>query len=253
MPRYRATLAYDGTHYFGFQRQGDTPTIQLMLESAIWRVTGDDVTVLGAGRTDTGVHASGQVIAFDVDWAYDDHALLRAINANLPDDIALQDIRRADPDFHPRYQALSRRYVYTVINTPHRHPLYRHSAWHIYGDISLDLLHITATMLIGEHDFGAFGQDPMKHGNTIREVYLSEWTSTPISYGRLLCYTVEANAFLYHMVRRMVGVQLAVGRGRMSIDQFMTIFQSASLENIKHMAPPHGLVLEKVRYPDDNS
>ncbi|MCL4256457.1 MAG: tRNA pseudouridine(38-40) synthase TruA, partial [Anaerolineae bacterium] len=102
-------------------------------------------------------------------------------------------------------------------------------------------------------DFRAFGQDPMKRDNTVREVYLSEWTSTPIAQGRLLHYTVEANAFLYHMVRRMVGLQIAVGRGIMTIDQFRHIFQTGALEKVKHMAPPHGLVLEKVRYKDDNS
>ncbi len=253
MPRYRATLAYDGTHYFGFQRQDDTPTIQLAVEQAIYQLTGQSVAVIGAGRTDTGVHASGQVIVFEVDWAHDELTLLRALNFHLPEDIAIQAICLAEADFHPRYDALSRRYVYTILNTPHRHPLYRYSAWHIYGDISLDILHTTAQMLIGEHDFRAFGQDPMKRDNTVREVYVSEWTSTSIAHGRLLHYTVEANAFLYHMVRRMVGLQIAVGRGVMTLDQFQHIFQTGALEKVKHMAPPHGLVLEKVRYKDDNS
>jgi len=252
MARYRAILVYDGTNYFGFQRQGDTPTIQLMLELAIQKVTGQTVTVIGAGRTDTGVHASGQVVAFDVMWHHADEILLRAINANLPSDIALQSIRQQD-GFHPRYQAISRRYVYTIINTPYRHPLYRNSAWHIYGNISFSALENVAQMLIGKRDFKAFGHDPMGHDNTIREVYMSQWSSEPIPNGVLLRYTVEANAFLYHMVRRMVGAQLSVGRGILSPDEFAKIVADGAMEKIQQIAPPNGLVLEKVRYSDDNN
>ncbi|MCU0481790.1 MAG: tRNA pseudouridine(38-40) synthase TruA [Anaerolineae bacterium] len=252
MTRYRAILAYDGTAYQGFQRQNDAPTIQLMLENAIQKVTGQLVTVIGAGRTDTGVHATGQVVAFDVDWAHDDESLLRALNFHLPDDIALQDIRQHD-GFHPRYDALARRYVYTVIHTPHRHPLYRHSAWHLYGELSLGALQTVAPMLIGERDFKAFGHDPMKRDNTVREVFVSEWSSTPITDGVLLRYTVEANAFLYHMVRRMVSAQIAVGRGMMSIDEFTHILAIGDMGKIRQIAPSHGLVLEKVRYSDDNN
>jgi tRNA pseudouridine38-40 synthase len=251
MPRYRATLAYDGTAYMGFQRQLTSPTIQLSIETAIQQVTGQAVTLMGAGRTDAGVHASGQVIAFDVDWKHPDEALLRAINAHLPPDIALQSICQHE-GFHPRYDALSRRYVYTVINTPNRHPLYHQSAWHVRGDISLMAMQTVAEMLIGVHDFRAFGQDPQGGDSTIREVFISEWTSTPIPDGALLRYTVEANAFLYHMVRRMVGAQVLVGRGMLSPEAFLGIFQDGAMEKIKQIAPPHGLVLEKVRYPEDN-
>src|SRR5262249_47161315 len=120
--RYRATLAYDGTAYQGFQRQiGDTPTVQLALEKAITRVTEQKVTVSGAGGTDSGVPATGQVIASDVDWKHSDEALLRAINAKLPPDIALQDITPA-PDFHPRFEAVSRLYRYRVFQSKQRQP-----------------------------------------------------------------------------------------------------------------------------------
>src|SRR5262245_31730658 len=128
--RYRATVAYDGTAYLGFQRQaGDAPTIQGTLERAIQAVTQQTATVVGAGRTDTGVHALGQVIAFDVEWGHSDDDLLRAINANLPNDIAFQDIAR-QPDFHPRFDARSRVYVYQLIQSLHRQPLLRYRAWH---------------------------------------------------------------------------------------------------------------------------
>lgn len=252
MTRYRAVLTYDGTAYMGFQRQGDVPTIQLMLENAIQSVTGQSATVIGAGRTDTGVHATGQVVAFDVNWTHEDEALLRAINFHLPDDIALHAIRQQD-GFHPRYDALARQYMYTIINTPNRHPLYRHSAWHLYGEISLIALQTVAPMLIGERDFKAFGHDPMKHDNTVREVFISEWSAEPIPDGVLLRYKVEANAFLYHMVRRMVSAQIAVGRGIMSVDEFSQIVADGAIEKVRQIAPPQGLVLEKVRYSDDNN
>jgi tRNA pseudouridine38-40 synthase len=114
-------------------------------------------------------------------------------------------------------------------------------------------LQAVAPTLIGERDFKAFGHDPMKRDNTVREVYVSEWSSMPIANGVLLRYTVEANAFLYHMVRRMVAVQIAVGRGKMSINELMQIVADGAIEKVRQIAPPHGLVLEKVRYSDDNN
>src|SRR6185503_8073316 len=135
--RYRATLAYDGTDYQGFQRQiGDTPTIQLAVEKAILAVTGQTATVNGAGRTDAGVHATGQVIAFDVDWNHGDAALLRAINANLPDAIALQDIETA-PGFHPRFDAIARLYRYRVFQADQRQPMMRLQNWCVRWDLNL--------------------------------------------------------------------------------------------------------------------
>lgn len=250
MPRYRATLAYDGTAYFGFQRQRNVSTIQQRLEDAIQRATGQSVTVIGAGRTDTGVHARGQVVAFDVAWNHPDEALLRAINAHLPEDIAIHTICQHE-GFHPRFDALSRTYRYTVLNAPYRHPLWRYTAWQVRGDIDITKLQTVALMLIGEHDFGAFGHPP-QGDNTIRRVMVSQWTASQVIDGRLLVYEVEANAFLYHMVRRMVGAQMAVGRGLLSVAEFADIFHTQALDKIKTIAPPQGLVLEKVRYPEDN-
>ena len=132
MTRYRATLAYDGTAYAGFQRQAaGTPTIQGALEAAIERVCRQTVTVLGAGRTDAGVHASGQVIAFDVDWRHAASDLLRALNANLPTDIALQSIALAEAGFHPRFSARSRTYVYRFYPRRVRQPLWDRQAWFV--------------------------------------------------------------------------------------------------------------------------
>jgi tRNA pseudouridine38-40 synthase len=247
--RYRATLAYDGTAYYGFQRQaGDTPTIQLVVEQAISQVIKQAATVVGAGRTDTGVHAIGQVIAFDAEWRHSDDILLKAINGNLPDDIALQDIRQ-QPGFHPRFDAYSRTYRYRVAEVKQRQPLIRNSAWQLWGrrHISEATLERAAAMLIGEHDFAAFGTPPTGE-NTIRIVYRSEWRCQDEAFGRVWTYTVEANAFLQHMVRRMVTLLVRTGRGELTIEEFEGLFRRAQLIEGIPMAPPQGLTLEAVRY-----
>ncbi len=250
MLRYRATLAYDGTAYYGFQRQAaHTPTIQLALETAIAKVTGQSVTVLGAGRTDAGVHATGQVIAFDVAWRHADPALLRAINAHLPDDIALQSIRQ-HAGFHPRYDALSRRYAYTVIIARQRQPLFERYAWRVREPLNGAVMQAAAQLLIGEHDFATFGQPPQGE-NTVRYVLVSQWSQTDETYGTRLTYTVEANAFLHHMVRRMVAIQVEVGQERRTLDTFEADFKAADIARARAIAPPQGLVLTAVQYPDE--
>jgi len=245
--RYRATLAYDGTAYQGFQRQiGDTPTIQLSVEKAIAACTAQAVTVHGAGRTDSGVHATGQVIAFDVAWAHDDGALLRAINAHLPDDIALQDITPA-PGFHPRFDALSRLYRYRVCQAKQRQPLLRFQVWHVRWTLDLGRMTQAARLLEGEHDFAAFGKPP-KGENTVRRVYQSRWFMQPGGLGMMWIYNIEANAFLQHMVRRIVWHMVEVGRGKASVEQFEAHFRRAVLPSEGSIAPPQGLTLEQVSY-----
>lgn len=245
--RYRATLAYDGTAYQGFQRQaGDTPTIQRAVERAITRVTGQDATVIGAGRTDSGVHASGQVIAFDVAWKHADADLLRALNAVLPDDIALQDLWQ-HPGFHPRFDAQARLYAYTIVQAAQRQPLLLRQSWHIRGVLDIDTMQEAAKLLLGEHDFATFGSPPVGD-NTVRTMYRSEWNTQTEPYGVLLTYHVEANAFLQHMVRRMVGMLVDVGRGMTDVQHFERAFRAANLTESGTVAPPQGLVLEKVSY-----
>ncbi len=260
--RWRATLAYDGTAYNGFQRQADgIHTIQGTVEAAIAAVTGQPVTVIGAGRTDTGVHAEGQVISFDVAWKHSAEALLNAVNAVLPDDIAMSDmvmlsqqagIRQAEGvaserGFHPRFDATARVYRYTVYSAPQRSPLLYHRAWHIRAALDTAAMQQAAGMLVGRHDFGAFGLPP--HGeNTVRQVMRSEWMAD----GSLLVYHVEANAFLQHMVRRIVGALVTVGRGGLSVSAFEAVFRGGQIVAKIPLAPPGGLVLEQVKYEGES-
>ncbi|NOK85998.1 MAG: tRNA pseudouridine(38-40) synthase TruA [Chloroflexi bacterium AL-W] len=248
MPRFRATLAYDGTAYQGFQRQRDgVPTVQNTVEQAIQRITSQAVSVIAAGRTDSGVHAVGQVIAFDADWTRPVADLLRGINAVLPSDVALQDLQE-QAGFHPRYDALSRQYIYTIIQSPQRQPLWVRRAWIIREPLNMDVMNAAAALFVGRHDFAALGHPPQGE-NTVRDLFVSEWAYTPHSFGSEYVYTVRATAFLHHMVRRMVGLMADVGRGWMALEACARIFADADISQVKTIAPPQGLVLASVQYP----
>lgn len=250
MARYVATLAYDGTDYYGFQRQPKhIPTIQGEVETAISKITHQNVSIIGAGRTDTGVHAIGQVVAFDVDWKHETNTLLLAINSQLPSDIALQAIRQQE-GFHPRYDALWRQYFYQVATVPARNPLLNRQVWQVNEDLNLPQMIQAAQKLIGMHDFGTFGTPPKQGStNTVREIFISQWEDVPSDYGKMWIYRIRATAFLYHMVRRIVGTLVQVGRGKITLDEFITIFNSRDIQQAKLLAPPQGLVLEAVEYP----
>lgn len=251
--RYRARLAYDGTAYEGFQRQlPGHPTIQEAVEVAIQQVTKKPTAVIGAGRTDSGVHASGQVIAFEVEgWSRGEAILLKALNATLPRDIALQDLAIAEPDFHPRFDAATRLYRYRVLNVSQPQPLLRHRAWQVRGALDHKAMQAGAEMLIGQHDFAAFGTPPTG-SNTVRRVLQSEWSVQTSEYGPLWTYTVEAEAFLKHMVRRMVAALVAIGRGDWSVSDLEGRFQARVLIDSLPLAPPQGLTLEAVTYTPES-
>jgi tRNA pseudouridine38-40 synthase len=247
MARYRATLAYDGSAYYGYQIQPDKPTVQGELEKALEKVFAERIMVLAAGRTDTGVHATGQVIAFDAEWKHDEATLLRALNANLPEDIALQDIQE-QAAFHPRFDALSRTYRYHVAVVEVRQPLLMKRAWQMQQPLDIAWMQGIADELVGQHDFASFGNPPQGE-NTVREVFRSVWQQESFDGGEWFIYEIEATAYLQHMVRRIVGIQLAVGSGQLEKKQFESIFRSADLSQCKWIAPPQGLTLVEVRYP----
>lgn len=248
--RYRAVIAYDGTDYFGFQRQAQLPTVQGTIEAALLRLTGQPVTVIGAGRTDTGVHATGQVIAFDAAWKHTPDELGRALNATLPGAVAVQALDEAAEGFHPRFDARSRTYEYTLYVAPSRQPLWDRYAWHVPVREWLDVeaMRRAAGMLVGVHDFAAFGRPPQGE-NTTREVLRSELTVVPAEPpAQVIRYTIEANAFLYRMVRRIVGTLARVGSGKLAPDVFEAALHPASGACLNDMAPANGLCLIRVSY-----
>ena len=271
--RVRAVVAYDGTDYGGFQRQANAPTVQAALEAALAQVTQETITVLAAGRTDAGVHAAGQVIAFDTAWRHGLGDLQRALNAVLPADIAVLGVEEAASGFHPRYDARSRCYRHTVYNARVRWPLARRYSLHVAVPLDVAVMQQAAQSLVGEHDFATFGRSPQgghrperagagrvglkgpvlgglqpspacSRRRTVRRVLAAEWRGEP----PWLTFDIEANAFLYRMVRSIVGTLLLVGRGDMSVEEFGAVLAACDRSRAGPTAPPHGLCMVEVKY-----
>ncbi len=252
MVRYQVILAYDGTQFRGFQRQANARTVQDVVEQALQGLNWPGNSILAAGRTDTGVHATGQVIAFDLDWAHSTRDLQQALNANLPPDVVAREIRPVRQDFHPRFDALSRRYCYSLFCDPLRAPLSERYAWRVWPPVEHAALQEAASFLIGSHDFAAFGTPPQPGGSTIRDVLQAHWKVE----AQNLIFEVVANAFLYHMVRRLVAVQVSIGQGNMELSLLQQSLQEP-LEMreinslVRGLAPAQGLVLTEVNYPPE--
>ena len=245
MERYQVILAYDGTNFQGFQRQGRNRTVQAVVEEALRSLGWNDRTILYAGRTDSGVHASGQVIAFDLNWAHGPEKLGRAINVALPEDVAVWSVKTADADFHPRFQALARQYRYHLFCQPERDPLRERYAWRVWPGVQAELLQPAADCLPGVHDFAAFGSPLKPEGSTIRSVYRAEWRQEGQA---AWSFSITANAFLYRMVRRLVFLQVLVGRRKILLEEFVAALQKPKVLT-PGLAKPNGLVLEQVFYP----
>jgi tRNA pseudouridine38-40 synthase len=243
MTRYKATVEYDGTAYCGFQRQRGQSSIQQTLEKAIATVSQQQATVTGAGRTDSGVHAAGQVISFEAVWRHGEAALQRALNANLPADIAVLTLTEVEPSFHPRYAARRRAYRYTIYNGPVRSPLHRQTSWQVHRPLDVARMNEAAYSLVGTQDFATFGLPP-KGENTVREVFRAEWQRA----GTLITFDVEANAFLYRMVRAIVGTLKLVGEGSWTVDEFTAALHACDRSRAGALAPAQGLVLLSVTY-----
>jgi tRNA pseudouridine38-40 synthase len=246
MAHYQVILAYDGSQFKGYQRQARARTVQGEVEEALRRLGWQGRAILSAGRTDTGVHAAGQVIAFDMDWAHSPQELLQAMNANLPSDVAAREVRVAAQGFHPRYSAISRSYRYHILCAEIRDPLRERYAWRVWPPVDDLLLQAAARVLPGTHDFTAFGTPLRPGGSTVRDVIQATWRRDE----GLRTFEISANAFLYHMVRRLVFTQVLVGQGRISLEEFAAGITAARPQT-PGLAPPQGLVLAAVDYRQD--
>lgn len=246
MTRFRALVEYDGSAYCGFQKQRADPTIQGEIERALSHLAGHPVIVTGAGRTDSGVHAKGQVISFELAWSHGSHTLQRALNATLPADIAILQLNSVRADFHPRYDARKRIYNYYVHNQPIRSPLLRRQSWHVKRPLQVDRMNEAAAYLIGVHDFATFGRPP-RGDNTVREIFTAVWRAETAAR---LVFEIAATAFLYRMVRSIVGSLKLVGEGTWRIDEFLAAFQARDRDRCGYLAPAHGLYLVSVEYEE---
>ena len=245
MARYQLILAYDGTNLKGSQRQAKKRTAQGELENALRTIGWTGSSVLIAGRTDSGVHAEGQSVALDLEWAHSPLALRDALNANLPADLSVREAREVSPNFHPRFDALSRRYRYRLFRDPVRAPLRERFTWRISGDMNEGMLSVTASLFVGMHDFAAFGSPTSENGSTVRTVTLARWTRLENEWQ----FEVQADAFLYRMVRRLVFVQVAVAQGRIQIESVREAVEK-QVPLIAGLAPSCGLSLVEVTYRD---
>lgn len=243
--RLRLTLEYDGTDFSGFQLQGKGErTVQGVLERALERLAGRPVRVHGAGRTDAGVHALGQVAHCDVGWGIPLERVAAALNANLPRDLSVRAVSRVEPGFHARFDATSRTYRYALWNRPTPSALLARYVWHVPQPLALRAMRAAAAELVGTHDFGAFGRPEEPGRSAVRRVMRLEvrpWKG---------CFliTVQGNAFLRQMARALVGTLQQAGTGRLDAAAVRRIRESRDRGECPPIAPPQGLCLVRVSY-----
>jgi tRNA pseudouridine38-40 synthase len=243
--RIALLMEYQGTAYGGSQYQKNAPTVQGALERALGKLTSESVRVAMAGRTDAGVHARGQVASFTTHSRHSPEVMARALNALLPDDIAVRAAAVVAPDFDPRRHALSRWYRYTLDISRQRPALLRHFAWHVPRTIDAGLMAEAAACLPGTHDFAAFtAPSEARRAVTVRNVH----RASVCRRRHLVVVDIVANAFLPHMVRRIVGTLVDVGLGKVSYSEFARLVEEALPGAASRTAPPRGLCLMKVRY-----
>jgi len=247
MVLYQAILAYDGTDFLGFQRQAAGRTVQGEVEASLRKLGWQEAAIRYAGRTDTGVHARGQVIAFQLAWKHTPEALQKALNALLPADIAVREVKAAPADFHPRYAAVARRYVYYLYFAAQRDPFWPRYAWRVWPPASPDALAAAAALLEGRKDFAALGTPPNPHGTTVRTIYKARWMRLG---PKAWAFDVVADAFLYRMVRRMVALQVAIAQERMALQALQEALAHPPSAPLQGLAPPQGLFLEAVCYDE---
>lgn len=242
MVNYKIIVSYDGTEYFGWQRQPDRRTIQGEIEKALFRFRERPVTVFGSGRTDAGVHALGQTAHFQADLSLEDEELLRALNGQLPGDIRVGALERVGLDFHARKSARSKIYRYRICNAPLISPFIMRYALHRPRALDIEAMSRGAARFVREADFTPFSSNRLL--NPVRRVLRSEITRD----GTDINYTVEATGFLQYMVRTMAGTLLEIGEGRQEPGLIDELFLRKSRSKGSPTAPPHGLCLMSVKY-----
>ncbi len=283
MRTLKLTIAYDGTAYAGWQFQPERPTVQGTLENAVAKVTGQHVRILASGRTDAGVHALGQVVGLRTDSALPPEVLLRAINANLPHDVAVLDVAEAPDGFHPIADVIRKRYRYLIHDGPVRDVFQRHFAWHyVYGRLDADAMSRAAAALLGTHDFSSFESSGAKRKTSVRTVFeitvergragqgpgeragirdqglgMGDGHNAPRLRSRGICHPdpddfitidIEADGFLYNMVRAIVGTLVEVGRGSRLESWPGEVLRALDRRAAGPTAPAQGLCLARVQY-----
>jgi tRNA pseudouridine38-40 synthase len=247
---FKITLSYDGADYVGWQRQASGVSIQGLIEDVLAILDGGRaVAVAGAGRTDAGVHALGQVASFTLTREIAADTLVRALNAHLPPAVRVLDAAEAPPDFHARFTPSRKTYRYQIWNHDVMNPLERAHAWHVPGRLDVEAMRAAARRLEGRHDFAAFQGTGGEAATTEREIFSSTLQSAICNMQfAMICYEVTGNGFLRHMVRTIVGTLVEIGRGRQPVAWVNEVVASRDRTQAGRTAPAHGLFLVRVEY-----
>jgi tRNA pseudouridine38-40 synthase len=237
-------LEYDGTNYHGWQCQPNAITLQEVVQRSIERILDHPVKIYAAGRTDTGVHAFGQVINFRTEKTIDLRSITKGLNSLLPGDIRVKNAREVDESFHSRYSAKSKSYIYCIVTDRYHSPFNMRYSWHIPYAINVSLMNESIKEIIGVHDFSSFKKKNEMYKRHEREVLRAGVRRR----GEFIYIVIEATGFLRYMVRNIVGTLVLVGEGKISKKDFIGVIQSRDRVNAGPTAPPQGLFLRKIKY-----
>ncbi len=244
MKRIKLTIAYDGTNYCGWQIQPNGITVEEVLNKALKKLTGEDILVIGASRTDSGVHALGNVAVFDTETTIPADRIAMALNQRLPEDIVITKSEEVPLDFHPRYCNCSKTYEYHIINTRIPDPTRRLTNYFVSYELNPDNMRKAASYLVGEHDFASFCNVRTDVENTVRTITALDI----LQDGDEITIRITGNGFLYNMVRIIVGTLIRVGRGFYEPEKVKEILEAKDRKAAGVTAPAHGLMLVEIRY-----
>jgi tRNA pseudouridine38-40 synthase len=245
MRNVRVCIAYDGSKFFGWQRQAGFISVQEALEDALLALVGERIIAQGSGRTDTGVHALAQVANFHVDTRLDDNRLCNGLNAHLPPGVVVRALETCPDAFHARFSAVGKRYLYAVTNRRFASPFVRERAWWVRDPLDLPRMRAAARRLVGTHDYSSFESAGSPRSTSVRTLRRVRWIVRREAFGVVL----EADGFLYNMARAIAGTLVEVGRGKLDAEDVSRILAAQDRKLAGPTAPPHGLYLLRVLYP----
>lgn len=250
MPRFRMTVEYDGSAYVGWQRQDNGQSVQGALEKAVLGLTGETVSIRGAGRTDSGVHARGQVVHVDLSRTWAPYKLRNAVNAHLMmanEGVSVIDVQSVDDEFDARFSALRRHYLYRILNRPAPLALEKSRAWWVSKDLDHEAMHAAAQTLVGHHDFTTFRSVHCQAKSPVRTLDLLDVTRS----GDLIEIRATAQSFLHNQIRSFAGTLKMAGEGKMTADDVRAALEARDRKACGPVAPPQGLYFMQVDYPGD--